>query len=120
MSMVIFYPPARPPVEEAAAGKAAAVTAGTSLEPPQPKYATVEKAEKGIKEAETRMHTATEETAREWKAREAAEAKAEAAEKELEDLKAAQTAAAAELVRWLQNGSSFDVLSLSDSQESAG
>ena len=55
---------------------------------------------KGIKEAETMMHTATEETARERKVREAAEVKAEAAERELAIGLLTAAAAAAGTASW--------------------
>jgi hypothetical protein len=84
---------------EAAAVAAASAAATAAPETPQPKYQTVEEYEKAYKEAETRMHTATGETATERKAREAAEARAEAAERELAELKTAREAATAEAAK---------------------
>ena len=54
----------------------------------KPKFDSIEEYDKAYKEAETKMHTATQETKREKEAREALEAKAEALEKELVELRA--------------------------------
>ena len=87
----------------AAAETAAAETAAAeaeaaekaALEPPKPKYASIEEAEKGATEATREMHTAKEEASRERKAREALEVETETTKKELADLKAAQEVQAA-------------------------
>jgi hypothetical protein len=72
---------------EQAEADAAAATA--AAEAAKPKFATVEEWERGYKEAETRMHTATEETAKEKAAREAADARAAEAERKLAEKEAA-------------------------------
>ena len=78
---------------------AAAAAAAASPEPPQKKFETLEEWEKGYKEAETRMHTATGETKKEKEAREAAEARADAAERKLAELEAVREAAATEAAK---------------------
>jgi hypothetical protein len=67
---------------ERGAAEAAAQTSPEGEEEPTP-----DSPEGRIKAAQTKMHTATQETATERKAREAAESRAEAAEKERDDLK---------------------------------
>jgi hypothetical protein len=62
------------------------------LEPPKPKYASIEEAERAANEAAARMHTATEEAARERKAREALET-------EMAEVRLAQETAAAEVAK---------------------
>jgi len=83
----------------AAGGDDAAAAAAASPEPPQPKFKTVEEYDKAYREAETRMHTATGETSTERKAREAAEVRAEAAERKLAELEAVKDAAVAEAAK---------------------
>lgn len=70
-------------------------TGGEPPEPPKPKYSTVEEYEKAYKEAETKMHTATQEAAEARKAREALEAEIALTRKELDEVRAAQEAAVA-------------------------
>lgn len=72
--------------EEKVAREAAEVEAAAAAA--KPKFATLEEWEKGYKEAETRMHTATGETAKEREAREVAEKRAEAAETKLAEKEA--------------------------------
>lgn len=93
--------------EEAAAAQAEidaaaaeeAKKAGEPPEPPKPKFATVEEYDKAYKEAETKMHTATEEAATERKAREDLAAEIELTKKELADVREEQEAAAAEVAK---------------------
>ena len=68
-------------------------------EPPKPKFQTIEEYEKAYKEAETRMHTATEEAAVERKAREDLTAEIETTRQELAAIRAKQEAAAAEVAK---------------------
>lgn len=84
---------------EAAAAAAAADLAAkeAELEPPKPKFESIEDYDKAYKEAETKMHTATEEAAKERKAREAVAAEREQLQKELEELRTAQQKANEEL-----------------------
>lgn len=74
---------------------------GTPPEPPEPKDKdwTVEDYKKALKEAETRMHTATTETATERKAREDLTAEIELTRQELAEVRAKQEADAAEIAK---------------------
>lgn len=72
-------------VTETAEEKAAREAA--EAEAAKPKFQTVDEWAKGYKEAEKKMHTATQETAAERKAREAAEERAAAAERERDELR---------------------------------
>jgi hypothetical protein len=81
---------------EAEAAEAARLAKETPLEPPKPKYASLEEAEKAANEAARSMHEAKEEAARLREAREALEAEKSAAEKELAELRAAREAREAE------------------------
>ena len=76
--------------------KAARETAAAAL---KPKFATVEEYDKAYKEAETRMHTATGETAKEREAREAAEKRAEVAEAKLAEQEVEREKLAAEAAK---------------------
>jgi len=71
----------------------------TPPEPPKPKYSTVEEYDKAYKEAETRMHTATEEAATERKAREDLAAEIELTRQELAAVRTEQEASAAEIAK---------------------
>jgi hypothetical protein len=77
---------------EVQAAAEAQVQEKAELEPPKPKYASIEEAERAANEAAARMHAATEEAATERKAREAVET-------EMAEVKAAQEAAAAEAAK---------------------
>jgi len=84
---------------EAAEADAAAASEKESPEPPKPKYASIEEAEKAANEAATKMHEATEEAATERKAREDLAAEIELTKKELADVRAEQEASAAEIAK---------------------
>jgi hypothetical protein len=87
--------------EAAAAAEAERVAAEAAVlpEPPEPKFSTVEEYQKALKEAETRMHTATTEAAEDRKAKEALTAEIELTKKELAEVKTAQEVAAAEAAK---------------------
>ena len=94
-------PEAAPAVEEPE--PAEAVTApeedGTPPEPPKPKFESIEDYDKALKEAETRMHTATTEAAEARKAREDLAAEMELTKQELATIREGQEAAAAEIAK---------------------
>ena len=79
--------------------KASREAAEAEAAAPKPKFATVEEYDKAYKEAETRMHTATGETAKEREAREAAEKRADAAEAKLAEQEAERERLAAEAAK---------------------
>ena len=84
--------------EQKAAREQAEQEAATA-EADKPKFATVEEYHKAYKEAETRMHTATGETAKEKAARKAAEKRADEAERKLAEQETEKTRLAAEAVK---------------------